>query len=136
MHSAESNPFKAHADWQHNACINNFMQFAELADCHIRSADSLVDSALIDHTLLDAHVYSICFLYRHGLELLLKDLVWKSHYALTGTKRFAKNNWQELARHRLLDLWRGVTENSREILGANFPLNPNESREVETLFAQ
>jgi hypothetical protein len=133
MDAAETDPFQAHPEWEHNACINNWMQFIELADCYVRSADTLVSSALSDHMLLDLHVHSICFLYRHGLELILKDLLWKSDYLATGTKRFAEKDWQELGRHRLQELWQNGSENARKVLGANFPLNPSEAYQVASL---
>src|SRR5262249_497182 len=101
-----------------------------------RSADSLVDSALSDHMLLDVHVHSICFLYRHGLELVLKDLVWKSHYVATGEKRFAERDWQELGRHRLQDLWNSGCESAGQVLGPDFPLSASATSHVESLLTQ
>jgi hypothetical protein len=136
MDVSESDPFKCHADWQHNACINNWMQFVDLADCYVQSADTLVESALSDRRFLDVHVHSICFLYRQGLELILKDLAWKSHYVATGAKRFAEKDWQELGRHRLHDLWKSGIESAREVLGIDFPSPPAAASQVENLLIQ
>jgi hypothetical protein len=136
MDVPESDPFMCHPDCEHNACVNNWMQFVELADYYVQSADSLVESALSEHMLLDVHVYSICFLYRHGLELILKDLVWKSHYVGTGEKRFAESGWQELGRHRLQDLWNRGVEIAGQVLGTEFPLPPSVASQVENLLTQ
>ena len=136
MDVTESDPFESHADYEHNACINNWMQFVELAECYLRSADTLVNSTMSDHMLLDVHVHSICFLYRHGLELILKDLIWKSHYVATGAKRFAEKDWQELGRHRLRDLWQSASESARQVLAQDFMLTSAETSHVENLLIQ
>jgi len=86
--------------------------------------------------LLDVHVQPACFLYRHGLELLLKDLAWKSQYVATGTKRFAEKNWQELGRHRLMDVWDGAKTVSETVLGAGFPLDADKASQIRTFLVQ
>jgi hypothetical protein len=136
MSLADANPFKAHSDWEHNACVEGFMGFDELARYYIRSADALVSCAVDDHSLLDVHVYSICFLYRHAIELILKDLAWKSEYLLKGEKRFAQNDWKELGRHRLQDIWSTVKPNALALLRADFPIDNNEVSHLEGLFGQ
>jgi hypothetical protein len=136
MDTSEPSPFEAHADGQHNACVDNFMQFVELANCYVRSADILVSSTIEDRSMLDVHIYAICFLYRHALELILKDLAWKSHYAETGIKRFTQDDWKELGRHRLQDLWQTMSANGRRLLGVDFPLSTREACQVGDLFAQ
>jgi hypothetical protein len=132
----EFDPFRCHADWENNAIINNWMQFVDLAECYVKSADALVTSALNDHMLLDVHVHPICFLYRHGLELILKDLTWKSHYLLTGVKRFAEHEWRELGRHGLRNLWKSVVANTRQVRGEKFPLSSDRAGQVEDLLEQ
>lgn len=121
-------PFQSLPDWHNNACINNYMQFEELAMKFLRSADALVACAVGDRTTLDDHIYAICYLYRHSCELLLKDLFWKSNYAANGNKSFCKT-------HRLLHLWRGIRERAHELLGEDFPLTAEETAELERLFA-
>ena len=133
MDATQPEPFRAQPDWTDNACINNWMQFAELASYYVRPADNLVSNALNDHMLLDVLVYPICFLYRHGLELILKDLSWKSHYLATGEKQFAKNDWKELGRHSLQELWQVGGEKAALVLGADFPLSTTDAQSVELL---
>lgn len=112
------------------------MQFADLADHYICSADALVIVALEDHTLLDVHVQPVCFLYRHGIELLLKDMAWKSHYLVTGTKIFAQKNWEKLGTHRLGVIWSEAKSAAKTVLGADFPLDSTKVNEVQSFLAQ
>lgn len=112
------------------------MQFADLADHYIRSADALVTAALEDHMLLDVHVQPVCFLYRHGIELILKDMAWKSNYIVTGTKIFTQKNWQELGKHRLGDIWSGAKSAAKTVLGADFPLDSAKVNEVQSFLTQ
>ena len=123
MRRTSPDPFSSHGQPSQVACINNWMQFSELANHYIRSADALVVAALERSMLLDVHVQPACFLYRHGLELLLKDLAWKSLYLATGTKRFAEKNWKELGLHGLSKIWDGAKTSAETVLGAGFPLN-------------
>jgi hypothetical protein len=136
MKKTPTDPFCPHGDVEQVACISNWMQFSELADHYIRSADALVVAALDEHMLLDVHVQPACFLYRHGLELLLKDLAWKSQYLVTGTKRFAEKDWQELGRHRLRDVWDGAKTASETVLGAEFPLDSDGINQMRAFLVQ
>jgi len=131
-----ADPFRSQGDVDENACIDNWMEFNQLAMCYIRSADALVTSALEDHNLLDVHTYAVCFLYRHGLELILKDMVWKSHYLLTGTKRFVLSDWQELGRHRLNDLWKQGRADTEKVLDDDMPVNAIADEQVTQLLIQ
>jgi hypothetical protein len=134
--TSDSNPFKAQPDWEHNACVNNFMQFSELGSAYARSGDDLVETMLHDCSKLEVHVYSACFLYRHALELCLKDLVWKSHYALTGEKRYAERDLKELGLHELTRLWTPAVRNAEKLLGDDFPLDTGQREAVRTLLDQ
>lgn len=127
MTNHTQNPFRAHVDWHHNACIGNYMQFEELANNFLRSADALVACAIDDRGILDVHIYAICFLYRHSFELLLKDLFWKSNYAACGSKEYPRV-------HELCTLWSGIDLQTRKLLGADFPLTTEELIEVKQLF--
>lgn len=129
-----TSPFAALPDYHNNACINNYRQFEDLARDYEESADTLVRCAMEDSKTLDAHVYAICFLYRHAFELLLKGLSWKSGYARHGDKASAVTD--ALGRsHNLSGLWGDVERRTRELLGTQFPLAPNETTLVKGLFA-
>jgi hypothetical protein len=137
MTISDTNPFQALPDRRHNACVSNYMQFAELARSYACSGDELVDSSLRDHSLLDVHVYAVCFLYRHALELYLKEVIWKSHYAATGEKRFAAppKSWRELKRHRLSELWRSALESTKRLPG-DFPLDSQQRQALSDLLME
>lgn len=126
--SSKPNPFGPLADHHSNACINNFMQFEELAEHYRDSADALVKCTTKNRSTLDVHVYAICFLYRHSFELLLKGLLWQSGYALNGDKSLWMN-------HGLRTLWGQVEKLGRKLLGTDFPLTPKEAAWVRQLFA-
>lgn len=134
--TTDSNPFEAQPDCEHNACVNNYMQFSALGWSYARSGDALVEAMLNDHSKRDVHVYAACFLYRHALELCLKDLVWKSHYALTGEKRYAERHLQELGEHALTKLWTPAARDAEKLLGNDFPLDTKQREAVRTLLDQ
>jgi len=129
-------PFKPDDDWEHNACVNNWMSFEEVARCYLKSADAMVDITCENRGTLDLHIYAICFAYRQSLELILKDLSWKSHYVHTGIKRYMLSDWKELGRHELLPIWRSGVEMARKTLQIDFPLDDEEVRELECFLAQ
>lgn len=126
--SFRQNPFRSLADHHNNACIDNYMQFKELAEHYRDSADALVKCTAENRSTLDVHVYAICFLYRHSFELFLKGLFWQSGYALNGDKSLWMN-------HGLRTLWGQVEKRGRKLLGTDFPLTPKEAGRVKQLFA-
>lgn len=127
-------PFQAHPDWHHNACISNYAQFWEIGSHYMRAADALVQDAIEDSSLLDVYVSPLIFLYRHAVELFLKDLLWQSHYLACGKKGFITDNCFQT--HDLLKLWQQLKGNCQKVLGADFPLIPDDVKLLEDLFAQ
>ena len=117
------------ANWQHNACVTNYMQFSELGRMYRESADTLVAATVENSSVLDVHVYAICFLYRHSIELLLKDLIWKSTYAAHGEKRFSKH-------HRLPDLWRELLLQIRDLPITDNPLSQQAETDVTEFLSE
>jgi HEPN domain-containing protein len=73
----------------------------------------------------DVYIYSAVFLYRHSIELLLKETIWMSNYLLGKGKTFPKT-------HRLTDLWEVLKSNAVTLLDSDFPLNETEIQSVET----
>jgi len=125
------NPFECHSDWYRNCCVDNFLQFADLAGRYLRSADALVAASVADTSCMDVHVFAICFLYRHSLELLLKDALWKSHYAITGEKGLRR-----IRGHRLNELWCALRKNVTTLCPVDFPMDAKTVTEFEGLIAQ
>ena len=70
------------------------------------------------------YVYSAVFLYRHSIELWLKELIWMSNYILGRGKTFPKE-------HNLTKLWRPLKSNATSLLTSDFPLNEEEVQYVE-----
>lgn len=126
--SSRPDPFRLHDDHHNNACVDNYMAFHDLSRRYRDSADALVKCTADNRSTLDVHIYAICFLYRHSLELLLKELFWQSGYALNGDKGLQTH-------HRLGTLWGQVEKRGRELLGTDFPLTAKEAASVKQLFA-
>lgn len=112
-----------------NACLQNYMGFYQLAKYYLESANTLIDRTIDDRSKLDVYVYSAVFLYRHSVELLLKELIWMSNHLLGKGKTFPKH-------HRLMDLWQILKSNAISLLASDFPLNEEEVRYIETTFEE
>ena len=146
MQRKSENPFQAHPDWHHNACISNpgkpmsgkpmvaTVQFWEIGSHYMRAADALVNNAVEDRSVLDVYVFPLIFLYRHAVEIFLKDLLWQSHYLACGKKGFITD--KSFKTHDLLKLWQQLKGNCQKVLGADFPLIPDDVKLLEEFFAQ
>ena len=134
MQKKSANPFQAHPDSHHNACISNYAQFWEIGSHYMRAADALVKNAVEDRSVLDVYVSPLIFLYRQAVELFLKDLLWQSHYLACGKKGFITD--KRFKTHDLLKLWQQLKENCQKVLGADFPLIRDDVKLLEDLFAQ
>ena len=128
------NPFQAQPDWHHNACIDHYLKFCEIGYYYVRAADALVQDAVKDSSLLDVYIYPVFFLYRQAVELLLKDLLWQSHYLSCGKKGFIRDKCFQT--HDLLKLWQQLKEKCQTVLGADFPLISDDVKSLEDFFAQ
>lgn len=122
-------PFSSVPSSRKVACIQPFMSFALLGSYYFRSADALVERMLADSGTLDVYIYAACYLYRHGIELVLKDLVWTSKYVLSGQKVFPYT-------HNLPCLWGQLRANAKAFLGSEFPLTSAESDRICTLMCR
>ena len=109
-----------------NACLDNHLDFSQLARYHLESANELIERSVEDSSKLDVYIYSAVFLYRHSVELLLKELIWMSNYLLGRSKTFDQN-------HRLIELWRTLKSNTISLLKSNFPMNKKQVQYVETI---
>ena len=98
--SDDKAPFCSADDRQYNACLG---WQADPTDAYIlgfkSAADRLIKSLTENRSQLDALIYPIVFLYRHYIELSLKQIV-KLGSPLTPEGRTAR-----LDHHKLLDLW-------------------------------
>jgi hypothetical protein len=134
MQRESENPFQMHSDWHYNACISNYVQFWEIGSHYLRAADALVKNAVEDHSVLDVYASPLIFLYRHAVELFLKDLLWQSHYLACGKKGFIRDKYFQT--HDLLKLWQQLKEKCQTVLGTDFPLISDDVKSLEDFFAQ
>lgn len=109
-----------------NARLANYLEFCQLARYYLESANALIEITTKDTSKLDVYIYSAVFLYRHSIELLLKDLIWMSNYCLGRGKTFPKN-------HCLMDLWKILKSNAISLLNSDFPMNKKQINNVETI---
>jgi len=107
-----------------NACLDNYMGFEQLARYYLESANALIGRTIDDRSKLDVYIYSAVFLYRHSVELSLKELLWKSNFILGRGKYFPPT-------HRLMELWHSLKKNATSLLPDDFPLNDEEVQYVE-----
>ena len=109
-----------------NACIDNYINFSQLARYYLESANALIERSVEHSSKLDVYIYSALFLYRHSIELLLKDLIWTSSYLLGKGKTFPKH-------HRLMELWETLKANAHSLLKSDFPMKKKELQYIKTI---
>src|SRR4051812_45424815 len=102
--------FQSGNDWWNNACLSRFHGKEMYVIGYKESADMLVRSVAETGRNADTFVYPITFLYRHYLELRLKDLVQMGQELLDQAPDVKLN-------HRLDILWGSC----REILESVWP---------------
>jgi len=130
MNANDQTIFQTHEDWWHNACIQNFsVGFSQLARYYLQSADALIERTVDDDCKLDVYVYAAVFLYRHSVELLLKELIWRTNFLLGRGKSIPRH-------HRLIELWQVLRSNTCSLLPSHFPLTREEVHAIETLFLE
>lgn len=85
-------------DWWHNACVWLHGNAWLIQEGYRQAARILVEKATNDRTCLDAVVYPMTFLYRHGIELTLKNI------ARNGCSLLSRP-CPQLRSHALTPLW-------------------------------
>jgi len=91
--------FKSAEDWHLNACVGYSRDsLSSYADNYRAGADALIRSATDGNAVLDAVIYPIVFLYRHYIELCLKDIVFLGRRLQDDSRPFPKV-------HNLSALW-------------------------------
>ncbi len=91
--------FVSAADWENNACLNlGGPTFSLYAQGYRKGADIIVQKVKETGWDQDYLVYPVCFLYRHFLELRLKELINLGRQLFKGQTGFPEN-------HKIDDLW-------------------------------
>lgn len=110
-HRRENEIFTAGEDWYSRACI---LQYHPGWDYYAwgfkRSADTLVSCLVNDNSHIDSIVYPVCFLYRHYIELRLKEILVEGDKLLDVSRTIP-------ATHNLIQLWSEV----KKIVAKLFP---------------
>lgn len=108
-----------HSDWHNNACLNWADGNALHLEGYKLAADQLVRSIENGGDEQDFLVYPIVFLYRHHLELLLKEL------RAAGWRLY---DWDQTTKvgHKLPGLW----EDCLKVIEKRFPDSSGEDRKV------
>jgi len=119
--------FDASGDWWHNACLNT-MANATLAYAlgYKLAADAVVQHVEEHRRYQDFLVYPVVFLYRHYIEIRLKEIVTQGSILLASPKRAPKT-------HNLQNLW-GHARRTLEELSLGEPVEDSEA--VEELIGQ
>jgi hypothetical protein len=112
-----------------NACLDNHLDFGQLARYYLESANALIEITARDTSKSDVYIYSAVFLYRHSVELLLKELIWRSDYLLGRVKTFPKH-------HRLMELWEILKADAISLLNSDFPMNKKQVQYIETILGE
>lgn len=103
--------FKPASDWHNNACLNYGNDVTRnYIDGYKKAADKLVND-MDSH--IDLLVYPIVFLYRHHVEISLKEMIESGDFLL-GTK------FNKTKTHGLNSLWMEVKRIAKEIWNKEF----------------
>jgi hypothetical protein len=96
----KKNPFKDFLlDEDSHALFPGQPVYSVHAKYYKQAGDQLVESALNDSSLLDVNCLPACYLYRHAIELFIKDLLWKLRWLDTNQKGLPETD------HNLESLW-------------------------------
>jgi hypothetical protein len=114
-------------DWQNNACIPQFGgKEVACVEGYRLAADTLVEHVKATGRSQDFLVYPIVFLYRHYLELLLKQIITDGRELLDKKTGFPTH-------HRLSDLWNEAKGLTRRTWTTQ---DPPEMRKVDHVIAE
>lgn len=112
---------RSDVDWEYNACIDvSTPTLGSYAGKFKEAADILVKEAAAGDTMLDVVVIPIMFLYRHYLELTLKEII------VFGREVVGSEPVNNLSReHSLENLWQEASVLLTAHYGADVPPETN-----------
>ncbi|OEU56998.1 MAG: hypothetical protein BA871_14595 [Desulfuromonadales bacterium C00003096] len=94
--------FRDDGGWLYNACLN-YLPYSDTltlyADAYKRAGDLLIEYIKEKNRDKDLLVYPLVFLYRHYIELRLKEIIRDGNQLLDISKKFPKH-------HRIDELWK------------------------------
>ncbi len=122
--------FATNADWWHNACLNyTCNKWDAYATGYKDAADIIVARVVETHQGMDNLVYPVAFLYRHYLELRLKEIIIHGRQ-LVGAPRVGKWN------HDIGKLWCTARQLLEQIYPKDSKANLNIVGECIEVFCQ
>lgn len=118
--------FKCGSDWHNNACLNySHDMSSNYINGYKNAADTLVLHINEKASNQDSLVYPVVFLYRHHLELLLKNIIDNGLKLLGNDDERPKN-------HNLDSLWSGV----KKIILKVWESSPEESKFIDHIIGE
>jgi|GEM_PF-2960388 len=92
--------FKWDSDCHNNACINQYHQpWNDYVRGYRAATEILIEKILSDNTSIDILVYPVIFLYRHCLELQMKEIIFVGRHLIG-------KDFEPLNDHNLTALWK------------------------------
>jgi hypothetical protein len=121
--------FTAYADGQMNACLNfqNDMSYGYI-EGYLQAADRLVEHVAERNRDQDTLVYPIAFMYRHHIELRLKEIIDIGKQLITDNESGHPTN------HKLRDLWPDAKGIIRQVWSGN--PDPEEFKRIDHFILQ
>ncbi len=119
--------------WQFNACISAHKTTHAYATGYLDAAKLLARLVIYSQKGVDTLVYPIVYLYRHYLEITLKDLIRKG-CDITDSE-ISESLQKALDGHGLMRLWNGFAPFFAEVSGGNSSF-PEVKRAMESYINQ
>jgi hypothetical protein len=122
-------------DWKNNACLRQGDDYA-YREGYLRGAQLLVQQVGETSRDQDFLVYPIVFLYRHYIELTLKDIITRARYLVE--RELSEAEKKHLTSHRLDLLWNDFKPLSGDIAKAGgwVDLPPEDIHGIEDYILQ
>lgn len=123
--SEDEHPFKLDSDFDNNACLNPYWSsLARHGEHYKDAADAIISATTRRDITIDAAVYPAVFLYRHFLELTLKDIIFRTRVLEDEGNSFPQTHklrflWPE-AKRLLKKHYQGQTPSELDLLDTCF----------------
>lgn len=103
--------------WQYNACVDKLNGIQPYAAGYLDAAKLLSRIIIYSQRGMDTMLYPLAYLYRHYIEITLKDLIRRGVYITDSS--IDKKLESTLVDHNLMKLWNAFLPLFDEILGDN-----------------
>lgn len=110
-----SKVFKSDSDWWNNACVDYYRTEEKLslyAEGYKEAGDIITKYVTDNRFFQDILIYPIVFLYRHYIELVLKDIIYNGRKLLAETPEIPTY-------HDIIQLWHQTKKILKQIESTN-----------------